>query len=147
MRNDHQVLGQLLDRCERGAAELERDAEDPNGRLCVDRGWSSMTPQMVADWGRRHGRAAAALRVYVAELRRKMKDEPTWAVPADTLALTDVIACAATCGGTYMDSETLRDHYPRTRELIIGSGLFQHVAEPGQLAYFALNGNTEESAD
>jgi hypothetical protein len=148
----------LADRCDAGADELTYEAEHA-AEVLAGRGHPEADPQA---WAVRKTAAAAAARRYAQGLRAeaasmRVGDRPTEA----RIREAEKVADAANLGGILIDgsrlSEAAADNAWSTAErqaieahqraetaAIEGSGVFAHVAEPGQVPFWQL-GSTDQA--
>jgi hypothetical protein len=168
--HDAEHLRQLADRCERGADQLQRDADDPVGVLS-ERGGLIGDLNEALEWGRRHGAAAAAAREYAAGLRAEADalGDGERTTP-ERIAQAEKVATAAELDGILIDGRRLaddmasgafaddrayrqahRDSAQAAAAQIEGSGMFAHVAETidgvEQVPYWQLGGTTAAAGD
>jgi hypothetical protein len=142
----------LADDCEAGADQLAYEAENA-AKVLADRGYPEADPQ---EWAVRKTAAAAAARRYARGLRAEAAsmrdvDRPTKA----RIREAEKVANAANLGGILIDGsrlsqaaaekawsdaerQAIQEHQRAETAAIEGSGLFAHVAEPGQVPFWQL---------
>jgi hypothetical protein len=142
IHHDREYLLDAADRCERAAATLQADGDDPAGSL-TSRGWSTQGQDLDAYAERKHA-AAQAARDYAQQLRdRAGMRQP---LTDDQRRQADLVTGAAELGGLLIDS-AYHDADPNRRQAVEDSGLFTRVADPGQVPYFTLTGRADTNAD
>lgn len=160
MNREHLLA--LAERCEAGAKQLAYEAEHAAEVLATRAGGDQVDPQQWAD---RQTAAAAAARQYAQGLRDQAAgmgegDRPSKA----RIAEAEKVADAASLGGMLIDGRRLADtsadsplagdaqrrvteEYQRAEaEAVEGSGLFEHVAEPGRVPFWQL-GHAAQAQD
>ncbi len=161
MYRNREHLAALADRCAAGADQLTYEAEHAAAVL-ADRGYPDADPKQ---WAVRKQAAAAAARQYAEGLRAEAAslghgDRPS----EERIRQAEKVAHAAELGGILIDGRRLAeasadspwtspevrqavmDHYHAERDAVEGSGLFEHVAEQGQVPFWQL-GRTEQAQD
>lgn len=154
-------LRQLAARCEAGAADLQRAADNPAGVL-AERGYNDQPD--TAEWGQRKQAAAEVARAYAAGLRAEADGLAVGQRPTpERIAQAEKVATAAECDGILIDGrrlaeaaeaaewnspearQAIRDHQAAEDAAVEGSGAFSHVAETidgvEQVPFWQLGGN------
>lgn len=157
MNREH--LLNLADRCEAGANTLTYEAEHA-AEVLAERGYPDADPRQ---WAARKTAAAAAARQYADGLRAEAAGmKPGNQTSPERIAQAEKVASAAELGGILIDdrrlveaalerwsseemNQAVLDHYQAEREAIEGSGLFEHVAEDGQVPFWQLGGDTDQA--
>jgi hypothetical protein len=161
MNQEH--LLNLADRCDAGADKLAYEAAHA-AEVLADRGYPEADPQA---WAARKTAAAEAARQYAQGLRdeaanMREADRPTEA----RIQEAEKVADAANLGGILIDGRPQAEatatadnvhvwnpadkeaweagtHPAQTKAAAVeGSGMFQHVAEPGQVPFWQLTDTT-----
>jgi len=161
MHEDRRYLLDLAARIDRGADELDADATDPRGTLEA-RDYHLPEDEIEA-FGARHAAAGKAARQYSARLREEATAD-IGPVPAERIRQAEKVATAAGLGGILIDGsrldeaamaspstsdaqrQAIEDHTRAERAAIEGSGMFTHVAEPGQVPYWQLRQADQDTA-
>jgi hypothetical protein len=148
-------LRALADRCERGADELQRAADDPAGVL-AERGYHDHPD--AQEWGQHKQAAATAARQYAAGLRAEADALGEGQRPTQQrIQQAEKVATAAVNDGILIDKhpadhipawdtagkQAHADHAQQQQAAIEGSGLFEQVAEQGQVPYWQM-GHTDQ---
>jgi hypothetical protein len=156
-----QEMLRLADRCEKAAEELTYEGEHA-AEVLAERGYPDADAQ---GWAARKQAAAAAAREYAAGLRTEAASLDEGGRPSDErLAQAEKVALGAEMGGILIDGarldaaaldspwndaamkQAIRDHAAAKRAAVEGSGLFEHVAEDGQVPYWQL-GHADQAQD
>lgn len=155
-------LAVLADRCDTAADRLIYEAENAAEILPGRAGGDLADPQ---EWAARKVAAAAAAREYAAGLRAEAASAGAGGRPtAERMQQAEMVARGAEMGGILVDGRQLDEAAMKNpfnspamrhaiaeagrerREAIDGSGLFEHVAEDGQVPYWRL-GNIATPTD
>src|SRR5262249_45453176 len=146
--------------CDAAADKLTYEAEHA-AEVLAERGYPDAdAPQ----WAARKHAAAAAARQYADGLRTQADtigpdDRPSH----ERIAQAEKVTLAAGLAGILMDGsrldaaaldspwnsqemkQAIRDHAAAERAAIEGSGLFEHIAEDGQVPFWQLGGHTDQA--
>lgn len=165
MNREHLLA--LADRCEAGAEDLQRAADDPAGVL-AERGYHDQPD--VQEWGARKAAAAAAAREYAQGLRAEAAGMDIGDRPSEErIRQAEKVADAANLGGILIDGarntestiehgwhdeggeQALRDFQAAEDAALEGSGAFTRVAETingvEQVPFWQLGTNTDQARD
>ncbi|GIF02347.1 hypothetical protein [Paractinoplanes rishiriensis] len=123
----------LAARCERGADELDRLADNAAEVLSQRAGQAD--PQQ---WAADKRAAAATAREYAAGLRAEAGEHPNARPTPQRLAQAQQVATAANVDGILIDGSHLEGADPGKHQAVTDSGVFTHVAEPGQVPFWKL---------
>jgi hypothetical protein len=155
MNREH--LLNLADRCDAGADEPTYEAEHA-AEVLAGRGYPEADPQA---WAARKTAATAAARQYARSLRAEAASMRDVDRPTDArVREAETVADAANLGGILIDGRRLSEaaadkawsnderqaieKYQRAETAAIeGSGVFAHVAEPGQVPFWQLSGTEQ----
>jgi hypothetical protein len=156
MNREH--LLKQADRCEAGAAQLTYDGEHAV-EVLADRGFPEADPQA---WAVRKTAAAAAARQYALGLRAEAAGMREVDRPSEArIREAEKVADAADLGGILIDGsrlseaaagkawstderQAIEEHQRAETAAIEGSGVFEHVAAPGQVPFWQL-GSTDQA--
>ncbi|SCL12828.1 hypothetical protein GA0070616_0034 [Micromonospora nigra] len=148
-------LRRLADDCERAARGLQVDADNP-AEVLRERGYGGDVDSGQLDpatWGARKAASAAAARAYAEQLRKEADSHTDGQVDPARIAEAKRVAQAAALGGILTDSREFVGRDPwaseevraaeraeaeRVAEEIEATGMFEHVAEEGQVPFWQL---------
>jgi hypothetical protein len=161
-------LRQLADRCERGAQQLTYEG-DHAAEVLADRGHPDADPN---EWAQRKQAAATAARQYAADLRAEADALGQGERPSqERIDQAEKVASAAELGGILIDGRRMAEatatadnahiwnpadkeaweagtHPAQTKAAVVeGSGMFEHVAEEGQVPFWQLRGATDQATN
>ena len=149
----------LADRCEVGAEHLAYEGEHAAEVLAERAGGAQADPQ---EWAARKTVAAAAARQYAQNLRAEAETmREGQRVPEPRIREAEKVADAANLGGILIDSRRLdtasswdspemqqatRDYAQAKADTIERTGMFDHVADNGQVPFWQL-GRADQAQD